>query len=287
MAHKNNAEHLSVNREILKDVLVWKDDKGKIVHQKGTRCTLIQNGSERLIEKEWVSGDWLFTADYQYSIEKSLYEKCGTLGLPVPKLIDSDDEKRVLHIEYIEGPKLKPPCKEIHHLLPILDFFDHYKKIQPESDLWPITGQQIHTYHFQRIQYSIPDESAHDQIDQIFTSFLDGVRLFTIPFDAILKNVIVSNRGLYFIDFEWTIGGPYELVLARLASEFNLYDHDLIMERVESLDLYHLFLLRFYMQDRWPETLFPYLRDTIKTSELREFFGLVNSRKYTNKPWCT
>lgn len=274
-----------VEREILKDLLIWKDDNGNVTSQKGTRCTLIRDGETKVVEKEWVSGDWLFTAEYQYAVEKNLYEQCHALGLSVPRLIDSDDKKKILLLEYIEGPKLKPPCQDLNHLLPILTFFDCYKDIQLDL-LWPITKEQIAQYNFRCIQHAISDEEVCQRVDQIFRSFFDEAPLLTIPFDAILKNIIQGDDRLYFIDFEWSIAGPYELVLARLASEFNVYDNDLILGSVEELALYHVCLLRFYMQGRWPEVAYPYLRDCIESPDLKELFRLINVYKYADEAWC-
>ena len=90
---------------------------------------------------------------------------------------------------------------------------------------------------------------------------------------------------LYCFDFEWTIAGPYEFTLARVAVEFNEYGNPEIISRVTEMDLYHLFLLRFYMYGQEPEHAGRYLRANLQNSRLREMYDIINAEEYVDKPW--
>ena len=61
---------------------------------------------------------------------------------------------------------------------------------------------------------------------------------------------------MFFVDFEWSIAGSYEFTLARIAVEFSRYDDADILARVGDVDLFHPFLLRFYMYGREFETIY-------------------------------
>ncbi len=75
------------------------------------------------------------------------------------------------------------------------------------------------------------------------------------------------------MDFDWTISGPHEFTLVRLAFEFSACDNPQIHSRVADLELYHFFLLHFY--GRNPEHIDAYLRPRLrKKGRLREFLDL-------------
>ena len=206
--------------EMLKEVAVFRDSDEKVTGQKGTTCTRFSDGQQEWVEKQWVSGDWVFSGDYEYGVENRVYEVVNALALPVPRLLGSNDEER------------------------------------------------IHKYRLDQLQFIFPEESVWKKLDSIYESFLQNIQYCAIPFDRILKNTILCGGTLFFFDFEWSIAGPYEFTLARTAVEFNEYDHPEIMSRVTSMNLYHLFLLRFYMYGQEPESLSAYLRTNLEDPRL-------------------
>jgi hypothetical protein len=262
----------------LKDVRVFRDDDGVQTAQKGTTCKLVQDGRQRYVEKSWVSGDWVFPGDYEYGVEKRVYNAANELGLPAPALIDCDDVKRTLLIEFIEGEPVQHPCSNERHLLAVLGFFDAFRQIafSPSVQLYKMDGEAIHKYRLDRLQFRFPEDDVWQRIDSLYESFLKDIPYCSLPFDGILKNTIASGDGLVFIDFEWTIAGPHEFTLARTAVEFNEYEHSEILSRVEYMDLYHLFLLRFYMYGREPELVHAYLRANLRDTALCELLDIIN-----------
>ena len=54
-----------------------------------------------------------------------------------------------------------------------------------------------------------------------------------------------------------------------------------------SIPAHHLFLLRFYMYGREPESINRYLQDHLRNEKLRVLFGIVNVEKYADKPWLS
>ena len=275
--------------EKLKEVAVFRNSDGKVTGQKGTTCTRFSNGQGEWVEKQWVSGDWVFPGDYEYGVEKRVYEMANALALPVPRLLDSNDAERKLLIEYVAGSPVSWPCDNSSLLIPFLVFFDAFKEIEFTSTLtlYKMDGERIHKYRLDRLQFIFPGESVWKKLDFIYESFLQNIQYCSIPFDRILKNTILCDGTLFFFDFEWTIAGPYEFTLARVAVEFNEYDHPEIMSRVTSMNLYHLFLLRFYMYGREPESVGGYLRTNLQDPGLREIFEFINREEYADKPWAS
>ena len=273
--------------EKLKEVTIFRDSDGQVTGQKGTTCNLIQDGDRQYVEKQWVSGDWVFTADYEYGVEKYLYQESNASGLPVPRLLDFDDTERKLCIEYISATRLETPCNDRRHLSPVLQFYDEFRRITFPGglQLHKMDQDRIHRYRLDQLHYIFPDETTCAHLDSVYESFLRNIPYFTLPFDRILHNSLLCDGRLFFVDFEWTIAGPHEFTLARTAVEFNLYNNAQILSRVDNLDLHHLFLLRFYMYGREPESINKYLQEHLQNETLRELFGIVNVEKYAEKPW--
>ena len=61
--------------ERLKDIAEMRDSGGKVVARKGSTCDLIRDGKILLVKKQWHDGDWVFDGEYEYRIEKHVYEK--------------------------------------------------------------------------------------------------------------------------------------------------------------------------------------------------------------------
>ena len=274
--------------EKLKEVVVFRDSDGRVTAQKGTTCTQFSDGQQEWVEKQWVSGDWVFPGDYEYCVEKCVYETANALGLPVPRLLGSNDEERKLLIEYVTGSRVSWPCDDKDLLTLVLVFFDAFKEIKftPTLTLFKMDEEQIHKYRLDQLQFIFPEESIWKNLDSIYESFLQNIQYCSIPFDRILKNTILCDGTLFFLDFEWTIAGPYEFTLARAAVEFNEYDNLEIMSRVTSMNLYHLFLLRFYMYGQEPESVSRYLRGNLQDPGLIEIFKIINAEEYADKPWA-
>ena len=274
--------------ERLKEVTVFRDSDGRVAAQKGTTCTRFSDGQEEWVEKQWVSGDWVFPGDYEYGVEKCVYETANALGLPVPRLLGSNDEESKLLIEYVRGSRVSWPCDDSSLLTPVLVFFDAFKEIEftHALTLFKMDEERIHKYRLDQLQFIFPEESVWKKLDSIYESFLQNIQYCSIPFDRILKNTILCDGTLFFLDFEWTIAGPYEFTLARAAVEFNEYDNPEITSRVTSMDLYHLFLLRFYMYGQEPESVSRYLRANLQDPGLCEILEIINTEEYADKPWA-
>lgn len=274
--------------ETLKEVKVFRDSDGNVTGRKGTACSRFCDGRQQWIEKKWVSGDWVFPGDYEYKVEKCVYKTADVMGLPVPRLLRSFDEKRTLHIEYIPGASISWPCEDMGLLPHVLSFFDVFKEFDftPAVILYKMDGERIHKYRLDQLRYIFPEVSIWQKLDSIYESFLRKIPYSSIPFDRILKNTLLWDETLYFLDFEWTIAGPYEFTLARAAVEFNEYDNPEILSRVTEMDLYHLFLLRFYMYGQEPEHVNGYLRANLRNSRLIEILDIVTAEEYADKPWA-
>lgn len=55
--------------------------------QKGTTCNVVEHDGRTFVEKQWVTGDWVFSGDYEYYVEKHVYHVSPSLGLPVAGLL--------------------------------------------------------------------------------------------------------------------------------------------------------------------------------------------------------
>jgi len=275
--------------EKFKDVTVFRDSNGNIEGQKGTTCNLMDDGTQQYVEKQWVSGDWVFSVDYEYRVEKHIYQESNVLGLFVPQLLDFDDTDRKLRIEYISGVRPDTPCGNMQLLPPILQFYDQFKNITSPHGLalHKMDGSCIHKYRLDQLQFIFPEVETWTRLNVLYESFLGDPPCFTLPFDRILHNALLCDEGLFFVDFEWTISGPYEFTLARIAVEFNCYDDKQVLSRVDDLDLYHLFLLRFYMYGRDPESIYRYMQQQLRNEKLRELFDIVNAKKYACRDWVS
>jgi hypothetical protein len=242
--------------------------------RKGTACTVIEDGGRTYVEKEWLFGDWLFSAEYGYSVEKHIYQEANSHRLSVPQLFEFDDTDRKLRMEYVEGLCLDTPCSDLHYLSEALEFYDVFKTINfpATRPLCPMDGHHMHDYRLDQLKHSKRLRPMWEEVDAIYTTLLNGIPHVTIPFDAILKNALVRNNRLLFTDFDWTISGPHEFSLARLAFEFSVYDNPQIHSRVYDTGLYHFFLLHFYGRD--PERIDAYLRPRLREGRLREFLNL-------------
>ena len=271
----------------LKDVVLFRDPDGAVTARKGTTCNLVHDGRHECVEKQWVSGDWVFPADYEYGVEKHVYQHSNAVGLPVPELLGFDDAERKLLIEYIPRSPLEAPCSDEHLLRQVLRFFDEFRRITfPELlPLRKMDGEELHEYRLNQLRFIFPNEQVWTRIDSIYESFLESIPYCTIPFDRILHNAILHDGRLFFIDFEWTIAGPYEFPLARAAVEFNQYDDPRILARTQDRELYHLFLLRFYMYGREPQKVNTYLTANLANPDLRELFGIVTAQRYAGEEW--
>lgn len=267
---------------------MFRDSDGNIEAQKGTMCNLVQVGADRFVEKQWVSDDWVFGADYEYRVEKHIYQECNALELPVPRLLEFYDTERKLRIEYVPGMRPDTPCRETHLLVPVLSFYDQFRNIgsPDEVALHKMDESCVHKYRLDQLQFIFPEEKTWTRLDTLYESFLQDIPYFTLPFDRILHNCLLGEEKIFFVDFEWTISGPHEFTLARIAVEFNLYDDTEILSRVNDLDLYHLFLLRFYMYGREPESIHRYMQQHLRNEVLRELFCIVNTSRYAHETWC-
>ena len=275
--------------EKLKEVKVFRDSDGNIEAQKGTTCNLIEDGGRRYVEKQWVSGDWVFSGDYEYRVEKHIYQESNALGLPVPRLLGFDDADRKLRIEFTPGSRPETPCDDMRLLPPVLEFYDQFKNLTfPRGlELHKMDGGCVHKYRLDQLQFIFPEEGTWTHLDSLYESLLRDLPYFTLPFDRILHNALLRDGTLFFVDFEWTIAGPHEFTLARIAVEFKRYEDAEILARLDDLDLYHLFLLRFYMYGREPESICRYMRQHLRNETLRELFGIVNTEKYTGRDWLS
>ena len=273
----------------LREVRMVPNSDGTPGAQKGTTCTVIEDGGRVFVEKQWVSGDWVFSAEYEYGVEKHIYRESNGLGLAVPRLLDFDDANRTLRMEYAPGLRPEIPCNDMRLLPQVLEFSDQFKSIAfpRESPLHRMDEGCVHKYRLDQLRYLFPHERTWKHIDSLYESFLRDIPHLTLPFDSILHNALVCDGGLLFVDFEWTISGPHEFALARIAVEFNCYDEPQIVSRVNDFNLYHLFLLRFYMYGREPESIYRYMRRQLRNERLRELFGIVNAEKYAGKPWVS
>ena len=247
--------------EKLQQVRVVPNSDGTEGEKKGTTVNVIEDNGRRYVEKHWISGDWVFSADYEYRIEKHIYTKANEIDLPVPKLLDFDDSDRILRLEYIRGSRVETPCMDTSLMMPVLHFYDQFKNISFPGDGIPHKMDEncVHKYRLDQLKWHYPNEQTWRYLDSLYESFLQSIPYFTLPFDSMLRNTLRRDTGLIFVDFEWTIAGPHEFTLARIALEFNCYDAIDIISRAENLDLYHLFLLRFYMWGRDPESIYRYL----------------------------
>jgi hypothetical protein len=270
--------------EKLKDVSVFRrSEDGKIGGIKGTMITLLEHDSQRLVEKLWLLGDWVFTADYEYQVEKRIYQAAGALGLPVPKLLDYDDKHRMLRTEYLPGERPQTPCRDRSLLQTVLRFFDEFRNIDfPEGpQLHSIGGPRMHQHRVDQLQFGNPDEKDWRAL-KLYESFLTNATCCTAPFDRILHNAVLRDDGLFFYDFEWTFAAPHEFTLARTAVEFNCYDDPDILSRVQDLDLYHLFVLHFYQHGRETETIHRYMRQqALRDARLCELFDIITAKLRT------
>ena len=241
--------------------------------RKGTSATAVEDGSRSYVEKEWIYGDWLFSAEYGYNVEKHIYQEANARGLSVPQLLDSDDTDRKLRVAYVEGERVGTPCSDLRYLSNALEFYDAFKTIRFPStrELHTMGGAHMRDYELDQLKHS-SFRPIWEQVDQIYQAFLSDIPHYTMPFDAILKNALVCSGKLVFMDFDWTIAGPHEFTLARLAVEFNAFDNTQILSRVEHPDLYHFLLLYFY--GRAPELIDAYLQTRVPEGQLREFLDM-------------
>lgn len=257
--------------------------------QKGTTVNVIEDSGRRYVEKQWVFGDWVFDAEYEYCVEKHIYQEANAQDLAVPRLLEFDDTDRRLRIEHTPGLRPTTPCNDKRLLLPVLQFYDQFKNLAfPNGlDLHNMNEGCIHKYRIDQLQYLFPQEETWKYLDSLYESFLQDIPYFTLPFDRILHNAILRDESLVFVDFEWTIAGPHEFTLARIAVEFNCYDDPEIVSRIDNFDLYHLFLVRFYIYGRELEAIHRYMQRKLRNERLRELFNFVNVEKHHDKPWIS
>jgi len=273
----------------LKEIVVFRNDDGQVSAQKGTTCDLIDDGGRQWVEKQWITGDWVFDADYEYRVEKHIYQQANARGLPVPELLDFNDAERKLWLAYLTGTRLDTPCREVGHLPAVLQFYDAFKEIAFPAAL-PLSRMdeaRIYQYRLDQFQYIFPREEVWQRVIMLYEQCLRDIPYQTIPFDRILHNTLLCDGTLRFYDFEWTIAGPHDFTLARIAVEFTCCDEPQILSRVTRLDLYHLFLLRFYGFGREPESIYPYLRNHLRDDTLGELFDLVTREKYAGQCWLS
>lgn len=256
---------------------------------KGTSCVLIEDGGSTYVEKTWHFGDWLFGGEYEYNVEKHIYQEANARGLSVPQLLDFDDTDRKLRIEYVSGERVATPCLETYLLESALEFYDEFKTIcfPKTRPLYTMDGAHMHDYRLDQLKHSKSYRAIWDQVDSMYESFLSDIPHYTVPFDQIVKNSFVCDRQLVFIDFEWTIAGPHEFTLARLAVEFNAYDDTRILSRVECNDLYYFFLLHFYHYGREPQQIYGYLRRRLPEGQLRKFQDMITEAAYVDESWAS
>ena len=257
---------------------------GTFGFRKGTACNVIEDGGQTYVEKQWLYGDWLFSGEYEYNVEKHIYQEANERGLAVPRLLEFDDTDRKLRMEYVEGVRVETPCSDLRHLSAALGFYDAFKTIRFPSTrkLYTMDGNHMHDYHVDQLKHSKRFRAIWRQVDAIYESFLCCIPYFTIPYDAILKNALARDNELVFMDFDWTIAGPHECTLARLAVEFSAYDNREILSRVDDLELYHFSLLDFYGRD--PERIDAYLRKRLPEGRLREFLDIINNASCADEP---
>jgi hypothetical protein len=135
------AERLQTVRDIL-------NSDGTVGARKGTTCNVLSDGTRKIVEKQWVFGDWVFSAEYEYEVEKHIYHTANSMGLSAPQLLDYDDAERKLQIEYIPGSQPKTPCSDLHLLPMVLRFYDGYRGITfpKEPVLEKMDGYSITPY---------------------------------------------------------------------------------------------------------------------------------------------
>jgi hypothetical protein len=264
--------------EKLQEVRDIYNSDGTVGARKGTTCNVISDGKLRYVEKQWVFGDWVFDADYEYSVEKQIYLAANAMDLSIPRLLQFDDAERKLQIEYIPGVRPNTPCKDLRLLPMVLEFIDGYTSILFPDDLEldKTDGSNIHKYRTDQLEYLFRYENTWKEVDSIYESFLVDIPYMPLPFDRILHNSLLGENGLVFVDFEWTIAGPIEFALARISVEFNRYEDHEILRRIESWEFYLLFLLRFYLYKREPETLRPFLDSQISNGRMRTLFDMID-----------
>jgi len=250
--------------------------------RKGTSSAVIEDGDQSFVEKQWIFGDWLFSAEYGYNVEKHIYQEANSLGLSVPHLLDFNDTDRKLRMEYVRGLRTETPSSDLRHLSNALEFYDAFKNIIFPSTraLHTMDGRHMHDYRLDQLKHT-GFRPIWEQVDQIYEACLIDTPHYTIPFDAILKNALVCDDRLVFMDFDWTIAGPHEFTLARLAVEFHAYDNAQILSRVDHTNLYHCFLLDFYGHDA--ERIDAYLRPLLGDGRLREFLDMCHEAASNGK----
>ena len=195
--------------ERLQEIRKVPNSDGTAGAQKGTTCSVVQDGTEIFVEKQWVFGDWVFSAEYEYAVEKRIYQESNAFGLSVPRLLDFDDAKRKLRIEYTPGFRPETPCRNMRLLPMVLQFYDRFKNIvfPGRLALHKMDEDCIHKYRLDQLQYLFPQEESWKYLDGLYESFLQHIPYFTLPFDRILHNALLRDEGLVFVDFEWTIAG--------------------------------------------------------------------------------
>lgn len=244
--------------------------------QKGTYCDLIEKAGCRLVRKHFALGDWLFPAQYEYEVEKHVYLRGAELNLPIPRLIDHSDKERYIDIEFVEGSYPEIPATSPELLTEVLSFIDAFstvgfpKKVLPER----MAGHTLSSYRREQLEYLTDDIPLREEFHSLYESVLDDTRVKSVPFDRILHNTFATDSGLVFYDFEWTVSAPIEFALARIAVECQSHASSSVIDRVQTQDLYSLFLIRFFLYGQDPDGIISHLESTDLSGVLVELLSL-------------
>jgi hypothetical protein len=261
----------------IKDIHQIRDSDGTLLAQKGTTCDLIDIDGRRYVKKRWHTGDWLFSRDYAYGIEKAVYLHGNAGALPVPRMVDFSDEDCWILVEHLDGAAVPTPCCDPAKLTSVLRFLDQYRKIGLPDGLTPQRlDSEIHKDYFREtLEYVFARPQSATEIFDRYYEMLPRSELVTAPFDRILHNAIDTRDGLRFFDFEWTVAAPFEFALARAAVEFQAYDHPEIGRRIGYRAAYEFSLLHFYLHGKDAEVLGPYLESEDTGTAIRNLYELV------------
>jgi len=268
-------------RKIIKDI--------NTEFQKGTRITLVENDNKRWIEKKWISGSKIFSADYEYKNERNIYKYLNKTepNFHIPKLIDFNDSERIILLNYIPDARHINLKKTDKHLLDtVLNFYIDFSKIKFTDTPLPVdySCDEIHQFRLFIINRVIKDSDIINHYLDLGYELMKNQTTHYIPYDG-LHNAIKSYDKLYYLDFEWMISGPIEFLYARWFLLNNLQDPDGILPDTINHDLLNYFLLEFFIlnsanKNRLPKNMTQYLKSTIKNKLLLKVMSQVKKKRW-------
>jgi hypothetical protein len=245
----------------LREIRYVRDDEGNVLTQKGTTCDLVGAEAASRIRKQWHLPDWLFSADYGYRMEKHIYQQGNAAGMMIPRLIEFDDATRTLELQYIYGRPATESSSATGYLPSVLAFLDGFRELSLPEDIVPedIEGAVLRSYRREQLQYLCEDPVVRDEFHTLYERTLSSDSRVLVPYDRVLHNAFLTDNGLVFYDFEWSIAAPFEFALARAAVECEAYHSDGIWGRICSPNAFYLFLIRFYLYGNEPTAILQYL----------------------------